>query len=129
MRVAFSIDRAFKIFSVMKKYLACLTIGLLICAGIRAPETHEFSRGICLSGAVLEKVADSSPNEQELRKATSNPLLLHSGFAPSAHPFDFPETLNLSGVMLSDVSAPHKSSFSKNSAIFPPDRPPITLFL
>ena len=125
MRVAFSIDRAFKIFSVMKKYLACLTIGLLICAGIRAPETHEFSRGICLSGAVLEKVADSSPNEQELRKAASNPLLLHSGFAPSAHPFDFPETASLPDVVISHVVGLPKSFFPGNFALFPHNRPPI----
>ena len=111
----------------MKRFFALLTIGLLMTAGIRAPETHESLRGICLSGAVLEKAADSSPNEQEFRKAASNPLLLHSGFAPASHPFDFPETVNLLGVIISDASTAQKFFLPGNSAIFPPDRPPTFL--
>ena len=112
----------------MKRFFASLTIGLLICVGIRAPEAHEFSRGICLSGAVLEKAADSSQNSHEFHNAASNPLLLHSGFAPAAHPFDFPETVSSPDAAISHIVGLPKSFFPGNPALFPPDRPPTVLF-
>ena len=109
----------------MKLFFAYLSIALLTFSGIRAPEAHETSRGICLSGSVLEKASNSSQEVQEFRKVASNPLLIHSGFAPSAHPFDFPVSPNLSDAAISDFLISHKAFALGSNALFPHDRPPM----
>ncbi len=122
----------------MKLFFAYLSIALLILSGIRAPEARETSRGICLSGALLEKAAhkvlarekatDISQDTQEFRKVASNPLLIHSGFAPSAHPFDFPISPNLSAAAISDFLISRNASDLGSNILFPHERPPIVFF-
>ncbi len=112
----------------MKKVLACLAISILILSGIRAPEVSTASRGICLSGAVLENAAPAvlaGEKAAEFTKAPSNPLLLHSGFAPSAHPFDFPETPALSDAAISNFLWSQTNLLFSAGTLFPHDRPPI----
>lgn len=109
----------------MKLFFAYLSIALLIFSGIRAPEAHDASRGFCYSGAVLEKAADSAQDTHELRKTASNPMLLHSGFAPAAQPFDFPETPALSDAVISRFLISRDSSVLGSHILFPHDRPPI----
>ena len=109
----------------MKKTFAFISIFLLLVSGIHAPEAQVASRGICWSGPTLEKVAPAP--SQEWHKASSNPLLLHSGFAPAAHPFDFPEVPALSDTVISGAIIVHTASFLGIQALFPHGRPPINL--
>ncbi|HRK60984.1 MAG TPA: hypothetical protein PLY88_00360 [Candidatus Omnitrophota bacterium] len=109
----------------MKKFFALLTIGLLITAGLRAPESSVLTNGFCSSGPVLEKAQGHDSDAHELRRTASNPTTLHSGFAPSFHPFDMPKAQAMSapdffGNMISDfVPSPDGMS------VFPLIRPPV----
>jgi len=111
----------------MKKTFALISVMLLLFSGIRAPEARTTSRGICWSGPTLEKPVNASP--QEWTKQASSPLLLHSGFAPAAHPFDFPEAPNLSDTFVSDFLIFHTASLLNSNSLFPHDRPPIIFSL
>ena len=111
----------------MKLFFAYLSITLLILSGIRAPEVLDVSRGICLSGALLEKTADISPDTQELRKVASNPLI-HSGFAPAMYPFDFPVAPDLSDAVISDFLISRKAFILRSNSLSPLKRPPIAFF-
>ena len=109
----------------MKKFFAILTIGLLITAGVRAPESSALTNGFCSSGPVLEKAQDHDSDSHELRRAATDPTTLHSGFAPSFHPFDMPHAQNMSAP---DFSGSKSSDFVPSPdgmSVFPPVRPPI----
>lgn len=106
----------------MIKIFALLSIGFLICSGVRAPEVSTHSRGVCFSGEVIENVAsDLTP---EFRKSTSNPVLNHSGFTVSTHPFDFPEALPLSALLVTKLQTFSDQPFLQSNDLFPHDRPP-----
>lgn len=109
----------------MKKTFALISILLLVFSGIRAPDVRTLSRGICWSGTAIEKAADTSSSSQTWTKQASNPLLLHSGFAPAAHPFDFPEAPALSNAAISGFLASHAAVPLNGNSLFPHDRPPI----
>lgn len=107
----------------MKKFLACLVLGLLLCSGIRAPEAKSFSKGICWSGATIESVQNIPFTE--LHAPASNPLLVHSSFAPSMHPFELPENKVVLGKTATSFLTSFTDFFSINSSAAPPIRPPI----
>lgn len=111
----------------MKKFFALLIMGLLIVAGIRAPEASVLTNGFCSSGPVLEKAQDHDSDSHELRRTASDPTTLHSGFAPSFHPFDMPHAQNMSA---SEFSGSKSSDFVPSPdgmSVFPLVRPPIAL--
>lgn len=109
----------------MKKFFALLTIGLLITVGLRAPESSVLTNGFCSSGPVLEKAQGHDSDAHELRRAASNPTTLHSGFAPSFHPFDMPKAQAMSS---SEFSGSKSSDFVPplgGMSVFPLVRPPV----
>ena len=110
----------------MTKFSALLAVAFLLVSGIRAPEPKDISNGICFQGAVLETLQNTVL--PSLSAKTSNPFALHAGFAPSSHPFDFLEMLNLQVAAVSSLPIFQRSFFYGNFVLLPPDRPPAVLF-
>jgi len=109
----------------MKKFLALLTIGLLMTAGIRAPESSALTNGFCTSGPVLEKAQGHDSNSHEFRRAAENPTTLHSGFAPSFHPFDMPKAQAIIAPYFFGSMTSHFVPSLGGMSVFPLVRPPI----
>lgn len=114
-------------FSDMKRFLALTAIFVFVLSGIRAPETSVRTSGYCFSGPVLEKIVTQDSFATEWRSAPANPVTIHSGFAPSFHPFDLPVYVDRISVLyvsrlFSDFVLPIDQGFS-----FPAFRPPALL--
>lgn len=98
-------------------------------AGIRAPESSVLTNGFCTNEAVIEKAQSSNLDSHELRRVASNPTTLHSGFAPSFHPFDLPKAYKPSSPdFLTNMSFDFVPS-PDGLSIFPRLRPPISISL
>ncbi|HCM42645.1 MAG TPA: hypothetical protein DIS66_04975 [Candidatus Omnitrophica bacterium] len=109
----------------MKKFFALLTIGLLITAGLRAPESSALTNGFCTSGPVLEKAQGHDSDSHELRRVASDPTTLHSGFAPSFHPFDMPKAQAISAPEFSGSKFSDFVPSLGGMSVFPLIRPPV----
>lgn len=107
--------------------LVLFCAAVLVCAGLRAPESSLRTNGFCSNGPVLEKAHDSQNDAPAFRRTASNPMTLHSGFAPSAHPFDMPPKMEQDPLLPRLLLLEGSSDRSFISALRPLLRPPISL--